>query len=432
MDQSWVSSHPDAIGGNPAQCQVCHNTNYSGTVLSHTQGARSFSLDEGGTKSFWRGQKITCYDCHNGPSGEGSPKTPPVVPTNIALLIHGVSGSVGLTATGSVSTFRIVQQPTHGTVALVGNVATYFAQPGYSGSDSFTYAATESTGFVESNLGTVSITIGSVMPAQLLNISTRLEVLGGDQVPIGGFILTGTDPKTIIVRGIGPSLPLPGGLLDPTLELHGPSGLIATNDNWKINDQTGQSQQAAVEATGVAPGNDLESAIIATVSANNAAYTAVMRGKNGATGIGLVEIYDLAQAASSQLANISTRGEVQTGDNVMIGGFISGPMTDGGSTVLVRAIGPSLPVSGALQDPTLELHDANGTTIATNDNWKIRSDGTSQQAEIEATTIPPTNDLESAILAALAPGAYTAIVRGQNGTIGIALVEVYNLNSPGL
>ena len=303
-------------------------------MLSRTQGARSFTLDEGGAKSFWRGQKITCYDCHNGPSGDGSPKVPPVVPTNVALLLNGVSGSIGLTATGGVSSFRIVQQPTHGTVALNGNVATYFAQLGYSGSDSFTYAATESTGFVESNLGTVNVTIGNAMPAQLLNISTRLEVLGGDQVSIGGFILTGTDPKTVIVRGIGPSMSLTGALLDPTLELYGPSGLVATNDNWKINDQTGQSQQAAVEATGIPPLNDLESAIIATVPANNASYTAILRGKNGGTGIGLVEVYDLAQAANSQLANISTRGEVQTGDNVMIGGFISGPMTDGSSSVL--------------------------------------------------------------------------------------------------
>ena len=428
LDQSWLSRHGDIAQGNASQCQVCHNTNYSGSVLSHTQGARTFTLEEGGTKSFWRGQKITCYDCHNGPGGDGSPKTPPVVPSSVNLVVSGITGSIGLTASGSVSTFRIVDQPTHGTVALNGNVATYFAQLGYTGSDSFTYAATEATGFVESNLGTVSMTVGNTNPAQLLNISTRLQVLSGVEVPIGGFILTGTDPKTIMVRAIGPSLPVPGAVPDPTIELHGPSGLLATNDNWKINDQTGQSQQAAIEATTIPPANDLESALIATVPANGAGYTAIMQSKTGAVGVGLVEIYDLSLTATSVLGNISTRGTVETGDNVMIGGFISGPMTKGSSTVLVRAIGPSLPVTGALQDPLLELHDANGTTIATNDNWKINDQtGQSQQTEIEATTIPPTNDLESALVYTAPPGAYTAIVRGKNNSTGVALVEIYNL-----
>jgi hypothetical protein len=147
--------------------------------------------------------------------------------------------------------------------------------------------------------------------------------------------------------------------------------------------------------------------------------------------VGLVEVYDLAQAANSKLANISTRGFVDTGDNVMIGGLIVGGGNVGGSArVIVRAIGPSLSssgIQGALQDPTLELHDGNGTTIASNDNWKTRLDGSSQQAEIEATTIPPTNDLESALVQTLAPGNYTAIVRGTGNTTGVGTVEVYNL-----
>ena len=429
IDQSWISSHGDVADGNAAQCQVCHNTNYSGTVLSHTQGVRTFSIDEGGSKTFWRGQKITCYDCHNGPGGDGSPKTPPVVPTSLNLVVSGITGSITLTANGSVSSFRIVDQPTHGTVALNGTNATYFAQLGYTGADSFTFAATEATGFVESNLGTVNVTVGNTNPAQLMNISTRLQVLSGDQVPIGGFILTGADSKTIMVRAVGPSLPLPGTVTDPMIELHDATSLVATNDNWKINDQTGQSQQAAIEATTIAPTNDLESALIATVPANGAEYTAIMRSKTGAVGVGLVEVYDLSLSTNSVLGNISTRGTVETGDNVMIGGFISGPMTKGISTVLIRAIGPSLPVTGTLQDPVLELHDANGTTIATNDNWKINDQtGQSQQTEIEATSIPPTNDLESALVFAAPPGAYTAIVRGKNNNTGIALVEVYNLN----
>jgi hypothetical protein len=256
---------------------------------------------------------------------------------------------------------------------------------------------------------------------QLQNISTRLRVLGGDNVSIGGFIIPGPDPKRVIVRGIGPSLGnfgVPDVLADPTLELHAGDGtLIATNDNWKSD------QEAEIEGTGLQPTNDLEAAIVATLPADGAGYTAILRGKNGTTGVGLVEAYDLDAAANSKLANISTRGFVDTGDNAMIGGFILG---GGSAEVIVRAIGPSLTafgVAGALQDPTLELHDGFGTLIVSNDNWKE-----TQQAEIEATGLQPTNDLESAIVMTLLPAPYTAIVRGKNDTTGVALVEVYELN----
>jgi hypothetical protein len=253
-----------------------------------------------------------------------------------------------------------------------------------------------------------------------------MRVLTGEQVLIAGFIVTGTDPKEVLMRGIGPSLNGVGVTLsDPTLELHQGSTMVATNDNWKINDQTGQSQEAEIRATTIAPANDLESAILATLSPG--AYTAILAGKNGGTGVGLVEVYDLAQGANSKLANISTRGFVDTGNNVMIGGLIVGGTGGGPARVLVRALGPSIPVAGAMADPTLELHDGSGTTLATNDNWKTRPDGTSQQAEIEATTIPPTNDLESALVQMLPPGNYTAIVQGKNSTTGVGLVEAYNL-----
>ena len=266
--------------------------------------------------------------------------------------------------------------------------------------------------------------------SQLLNISTRMAVQSGDNVLIGGFIITGTDPKKILIRGIGPSLGsgVAGALADPTLELHQGSATLATNDNWKINDQSGQSQEADIRATTIPPTNDLESAILMTL--NPGTYTAILAGKKGGTGVGLVEVYDLAQATNSKLANISSRGFVDTNDNVMIGGLIVGNNTGGTSKVIVRAIGPSLSSSvfqGALQDPTLELYDGNGAKLRSNDNWKTREDGSSQQAEIEATTIPPTNDLESAIVATVAPGNYTAIVRGKNNTTGIAVVEAYNL-----
>jgi hypothetical protein len=165
----------------------------------------------------------------------------------------------------------------------------------------------------------------------------------------------------------------------------------------------------------------LESAIVATLAANSTGYTAIVRGVNNTTGVGLVEVFDLDNTVDSKLANISTRGLVQTGDDVMIGGFIV--LGADAQKVIVRAIGPSLPVVGKLADPTLELHDANGALLVSNDNWRD-----TQEAEIIATTIPPTNDAESAIVRTLAPAAYTAIVRGVNGTTGVALVEVYALS----
>ena len=262
-------------------------------------------------------------------------------------------------------------------------------------------------------------TVALVTPGQLLNISTRLRVLTDDNVLIGGFIILGSAPKQVIVRGIGPSLSLAGvsGVLaDPVLELHEPGGAVVTNDNWK------DTQQAEIEATGIPPSDDLESAIVATLDPG--AYTAIVRGVGGTTGVGLVEAYDLDPAAG-RAANISTRGFVDVGDNVIIGGFIIGSGGGGGATVVVRGIGPSLTaqgVPGALQDPTLELHDSSGALLMSDDDWKD-----SQQSEIEATGLAPTDDRESAILSSLPPGAYTAIVRGTLDTTGVGLVEVYHL-----
>ena len=270
-----------------------------------------------------------------------------------------------------------------------------------------------------SDIGAFEVQVATGTPGTLGNISTRLRVETGDNVLIGGFIITGTQSKKLIVRAIGPSLPLAGTLADPILELRDSSGaLIFSNDNWRSN------HEAEIIATGIPPSNDLESAIVATLPAYNSAYTAIVRGVDNETGIGLVEAYDLDQTpVDSKLANISTRGLVQTGDNVLIAGTIV--LGQASQRVLVRAIGPSLPVVGKLENPTLELRDGNGALIRANDNW--RSD---QEAEIIATTIPPTNDLESAIVATLPAGgaAYTAIVSGVGGTTGVAVVEVYGLN----
>jgi hypothetical protein len=190
--------------------------------------------------------------------------------------------------------------------------------------------------------------------------------------------------------------------------------LIATNDNWQIND----NQQEIID-TGLEPTNDLESALLVTLDPG--AYTAIVTGAGNGTGIGLVEAYDLDQTTDARLANISTRGFVQTGDNVMIGGFIILGSAD--EDVIVRAIGPSLPLTGTLADPLLELHDADGAILATNDNWRD-----TQEVDIEATGLAPTNDAESAIVSTLPPGNYTAIVRGVGDTTGVALVEAYGLN----
>lgn len=235
---------------------------------------------------------------------------------------------------------------------------------------------------------------------------------------IGGFIVTGTEAKQVVVRGIGPSLPVAGALSNPTLELHDSAGAtIATNNDWKQS----PNQQEIIDA-GIAPTNDKESAIPITLAPGS--YTAIVQGVGGTTGVALVEVYDLDRSVDSKLANISTRGLVQTRDNLMIGGVIVLGDTD--TNVVVRAIGPTLAdagVSGALADPILELHDKNGALITTNDDWKE-----SQEAQIEATGLAPTDDRESAILATLSPDSYTAIVRGKSDTTGVALIEVYNLS----
>jgi hypothetical protein len=267
--------------------------------------------------------------------------------------------------------------------------------------------------------------IATLAPGVLANIATRLAVQTGDNVLIGGFIIDGTAPKQVLIRGIGPSLNHFGvinALADPVLELHLPDGSVVSNDNWKIDDQTGQSQEAIIRATSIPPTDDLESAILITL--NPGAYTAILSGKNQTTGIGLVEVYDVSPAVSAKLANISTRGFVNTADNAMIGGFIVVPPGSGFTALVIRAIGPSLAAFGvknALADPVLELHDSNGGSF-TNDNW-----GDDPNAALIPASLQPKDPLESATYQTLPPGAYTVIVRGANNTTGVGLVEVYAL-----
>ena len=262
--------------------------------------------------------------------------------------------------------------------------------------------------------------IAPVSYSQPLNIATRGRVEAGNSALIGGFIITGNQTKKVVIRAIGPSLQssLPNALLDPVLELHSSDGsLLSRNDNWR-DDST---QAAELMAKQIAPAHELESAIVAILSPGT--YTAMVRGNNDASGIGLVEVYDVSTQKDSRLVNISTRGLVESGENVLIGGFILGGAS-GNAKVLVRAIGPSLASAGvanSLSDPALELRDGNGVLLQTNDNWKDR-----QRAEIEATNIPPTSDFEASLIAELPSGTYTAIVTGK-GPAGVALIEVYAL-----
>jgi hypothetical protein len=258
----------------------------------------------------------------------------------------------------------------------------------------------------------------------VLNLSTRGTVSTGDNTLINGFIITGPDPKTVVLRALGPSLGgfgVSGALADPVLKLYNSAGtLLATNDNWQTDIGATFMQQ-----NGYAPPNPLESAILQANLAPGA-YTAVVSGNNGSQGISLAEVYEVySPGLNSKLTNVSGRSYVGTGDNVAISGFIVGEVGTG--TVIVRALGPSLAafgVSNPLSDPILTIYDSKGSLIATNDNWQDNNNA----VDVQRNGLAPPNSLESAIVLHLPPGAYTAVVGGANGATGNALAEVYDLH----
>lgn len=272
--------------------------------------------------------------------------------------------------------------------------------------------------------GTITLTNvpgGNPTPAQALNISTRLGVGSGDNVMIGGFIIKGNSSKSVLIRGLGPSLSnlgLTGVLLDPVLELRGADGsVLFQNDNWK------DDQRSQIEGTIFQPTDDREPVIVASLPP--AAYTAILTGKNQTTGIGLIEVYDRDQAADSELQNISTRGFVGAQSNVLIGGFILGGNNN--TRVAVRGLGPSLSqfgLSNLLADPTLELHDGNGAILIANDNW---NDDSTAADLLRANGLALANPQESAVFTTLPAGQFTAILAGKNGGTGVGTIEVYNL-----
>ena len=292
-----------------------------------------------------------------------------------------------------------------------GNTTVSFSQPG-----SYTLELSADDGV---HAVAYDAIVMSVMPqARMANISTRAAVGVGENVAIGGFIIQGSAPKQILIRALGPSLSnagVQGALVDPTLDLHDSTGnILLSDDNWK------DTQEQQIQNTGLAPSDDRESAILTSLAPGS--YTAIVSGKNNTGGVGLIEVYEMAQAGS-RLMNISTRGFVGTGDNVMIGGLIV-TGTDP-ATILFRAIGPSLANAGIqnpLADPMLGLFNAQGTEIGNDNNWKD-----SQQSAIQATGLAPSDDRESALLVDLSAGNYTAIVSGVNNTTGVALVEAYHL-----
>ena len=282
-----------------------------------------------------------------------------------------------------------------------------------------TVTATDLDGAQVSQTFTVNVIAA---PGRLVQLSTRMQVGTGDNALIGGFIMRGAASKRLAIRGIGPSSGLPGAIADPIVELHDASGAVVdSNDNWG----DAPNKQEIIDA-GVAPSSPNESVILRTVPSNtsNAFYTAVVRGVNNTTGLGLVEVYDLDSGPGSTLLNISTRGQVDVDPNALIGGFFVGGADS--KQILIRAIGPSLAAAGvpnALVDPTLDFFNGQGTKVDSNDDWM----NSPQKAQVQASGLAPTNAKESAIVQTLAAGQYTAVVHGTNGGTGVGSVEVYQL-----
>jgi hypothetical protein len=357
--------------------------------------------------------------------------TPTVTPTATPTATPAVSPTATPTATPAVSptatptaTPTVSPSATPSATPTVSPSATPSATPTVSPSATPSATPTVSPSATPSATPTATVTpTPTPAPAaQAVNLSTRMRVDLGDNAGIGGFIITGSVPKHVVIRAIGPSLtnffPASELLADPTLELHG-SGSFQTipNNNWR------DSQEAQIQASGLAPSNNFESAIDATLAPGN--YTAIVRGNGTGKGIALVEVYDVETGVASKLANLSTRALVGTGSNVVIAGFILGN-NQGNDRIVVRGLGPSLSSFGVpnpLQDPKLELRNENGTLLKMNNDWQ---DDLVQAAEITAAGLAPSNSKESAIAATLAPGLYTAILAGVSNTTGVGLVEVYD------
>ncbi len=393
-----------ADNGNFFSVSVCPDDRFASNAFDHlsTIGISNFEV-------------VQTTGPTEGPRSAGAPRVyagPDQFlewPTNISL-----SGSVNDPSGRATITWKLYSGPAGVSFANANQPATTVTITG-PGTYTFMLSADDAVHAVAYDAVVVRVTGRDA----LANLSTRVQIGTGNSVAIAGFIVTGDNPKEVVVRGLGPSLAaagVQGALSDPALELYDASGnQLATNNDWQ------QTQGQALRDANLAPSNDLESAILASLAPG--AYTAILRGNGNATGIGLVEVYDLQTSASSKLGNMSTRGLVGSGQNAMIGGtIVTGPDA---ARVLFRALGPSLAavgISNPVSDPQLDLFDSNGARILSNNNWKD-----SQQSAITNAGLAPANDLESAIVADLAPGNYTVVVNSVNGAAGVALVEAYHL-----
>ena len=392
-----------ADNGNFFSVSVCPDDRFSDSAFDHlsTIDVSNFEV-------------IETIGPDEGPRSPGAPAadagTDQVVDLGAAVILHGI---VDAPAGNATVQWRLYSGPNDVAIedSKSAETSANFTQAG-----SYLLELSASDGVHAVAYDALAISV--MPPVRMANISTRAAVGVAENVSIGGFIVQGADPKEVLIRAVGPSLSelgVAGALADPVLELHDASGnVLRLNDNWK------ESQEEAISETGLAPGDERESAIRTTLDPGS--YTAIVAGKGDTTGIGLTEIYEVQQSGS-RLLNISTRGSVGTGDAVMIGGLIVTGTAP--ATILFRAIGPSLAGAGIanpLLDPTLDLFDAQGSQMATDDNWKD-----AQEVTIEATNLVPPNELEAALLLDLSPGSYTAVVRGANTTSGVALIEAYHL-----
>jgi CSLREA domain-containing protein len=405
-------------------CTVTQNLAFS-TGTSSGDGGGGFYA-EGGAQQYHVGNSIIAYN------NSGSvPVTNPDVRGSVTSDGHNFIGDAGF-STGftnnvngdQVGTPTAPKDPRLDALKNNGGPTdTYSLQgssPAINAGDDALAPPTDQRGYLRSSVSDIgAFEFNGLVPSALANISTRLRVETGDNALIGGFIVTGTQPKKVIVLAIGPSLPLADKLANPTLELYQGNTLLESNDDW------GDSvNRKAIMESGAVPPDNRESAIIRTLAADNSQYTAIVRGAGNSTGIGVVQVYDLDRTANSKLANVSTRGFVSTGDNVLFAGtIVVGQISQ---KVIVRAIGPSLDVPGKLNDPTLQLVNQQGTILDENDNWV---DSANKQAIIDS-GVAPTNSAESAIVATLPANAaqYTAIVRGAGGATGIAVVDAFVLH----
>jgi hypothetical protein len=393
-----------ADNGNFFSVSVCPDDRFASSAFDHlsTIGISNFEIVE--TTGPSEGPRSA-----GAPSVDAGPDQFLEWPTNISL-----SGSVNDPSGRATIGWKLYSGPASVSFANANQAVTTVTING-PGTYTFLLSADDTMHAVAYDAVVVRVTGRNA----LANLATRVQIGTGNSFAIAGFIVTGNTAKEVVVRGLGPSLATAGveGVLgDPALDLYDASGnLLATNNDWQ------QTQAQALRDANLAPSNDLESAILTTLSPGG--YTAVLRGNANTTGIGLVELYALQSSASSKLGNMSTRGLVGSGQNAMIGGtIVTGPAE---ARVLFRALGPSLVAAGisnAVTDPELDLFNSNGARISSNNNWKD-----SQSALIAGTGLAPANDLESAIVADLAPGNYTAVVNSVNGAAGIALVEAYHL-----